>query len=202
MLLFLANLYLYALEFDFLDKMTKTNIYIARKFSDSLAYLDKVYAFGEQFNSEHFINQCHIHYAWIAMLKGDIELGLMHLSKVSARNSKSVFVEMYFAHQRQDVKRIKQLYEDYKDHLAKPHRIREEALFDVILIEYGVIEYNEEQYELALERIIDIGTKGHDLELLNYGYTSLIELCKQRRKYKKALELSELARTIRNFGLS
>jgi hypothetical protein len=37
---FLANLYLYALEFDFLDRMTKTNIYIARKFSDSFRYID------------------------------------------------------------------------------------------------------------------------------------------------------------------
>ena len=37
---FLANLYLYTLEFDFLDKMTRKNIYIARKFSHSFRYID------------------------------------------------------------------------------------------------------------------------------------------------------------------
>ena len=37
---FLANLYLYALEFDFLDKLTKSNIHEARKFRHMFRYID------------------------------------------------------------------------------------------------------------------------------------------------------------------
>ena len=37
---FLANLYIYALEFDFLDKLTKSNIHEARKFRHMFRYID------------------------------------------------------------------------------------------------------------------------------------------------------------------
>ncbi len=43
---FLANLYLYALEFEFLEKMSKENIYLARKFSKSFRYIDDLLMFN------------------------------------------------------------------------------------------------------------------------------------------------------------
>ena len=43
---YLANLYLYALEYKFLEKLTKTNIKLARKFSDSYRYIDDLLTFN------------------------------------------------------------------------------------------------------------------------------------------------------------
>jgi hypothetical protein len=43
---FLANLYVYALEFEFLDKLTKTNIVQARKFSNCFRYIDDLITFN------------------------------------------------------------------------------------------------------------------------------------------------------------
>ena len=42
---FLANLYLYALEFKYLEKITKTDIFLARKCSNSFRYIDDLLAF-------------------------------------------------------------------------------------------------------------------------------------------------------------
>lgn len=43
---FLANLYLYALEYNFLEKLTKENIHEARKFSNCFRYIDDLIAFN------------------------------------------------------------------------------------------------------------------------------------------------------------
>jgi hypothetical protein len=43
---FLANLYLYALEYNFLDDLTKKNIHLARKFSNSYRYIDDLITFN------------------------------------------------------------------------------------------------------------------------------------------------------------
>ena len=43
---FLANLYLYALEFKFLEELTKVDIKLARKFSNSLRYIDDLLMFN------------------------------------------------------------------------------------------------------------------------------------------------------------
>ena len=43
---FLANLYLYALEFKFLDTLSKKNIRLARKFSNSFRYIDDLLMFN------------------------------------------------------------------------------------------------------------------------------------------------------------
>jgi hypothetical protein len=43
---FLANLFLYALEFKFLEKLSKENIYLARKFSNSFRYIDDLLMFN------------------------------------------------------------------------------------------------------------------------------------------------------------
>ena len=40
---FLANLYLYALEYNYLEKLTKTNITEARKFNFTSRYIDDVF---------------------------------------------------------------------------------------------------------------------------------------------------------------
>jgi hypothetical protein len=54
---FLANLYLYTLEFAFLDKMTKTNIYIARKFSDSFRYIDDLLTLNNDELMDKYMNE-------------------------------------------------------------------------------------------------------------------------------------------------
>ena len=43
---FLANLYLYALEFKFLDTLSKKNIRLARRFSNSFRYIDDLLMFN------------------------------------------------------------------------------------------------------------------------------------------------------------
>ena len=43
---FLANLYLYALEFEFLEKLTKQDIRLARKFSKTFRYIDDLSMFN------------------------------------------------------------------------------------------------------------------------------------------------------------
>ena len=43
---FLANLYLYALEYIFLERMTKEDIHLARKFSNSFRYIDDLLMFN------------------------------------------------------------------------------------------------------------------------------------------------------------
>ena len=43
---YLANLYLYALEYKFLEKLTKSNIHLARKFSTSHRYIDDLITFN------------------------------------------------------------------------------------------------------------------------------------------------------------
>ena len=43
---YLANLYLYAREFDFMEKLTKTDIKKARKFKDSFRYIDDLISFN------------------------------------------------------------------------------------------------------------------------------------------------------------
>jgi len=43
---FLANLYLYALEFKYLEKLTKDDIFLARKFSNSFRYIDDLLMFN------------------------------------------------------------------------------------------------------------------------------------------------------------
>ena len=53
---FLANLYLYALEFKFLDKMTRHNIYIARKFSNSFRYIDDLLMFNNDTLMNKYMN--------------------------------------------------------------------------------------------------------------------------------------------------
>lgn len=50
---FLANLYLYSLEYAFLDKAAKKNIYFARKFSSCFRYIDDLLAF----NNYNLINK-------------------------------------------------------------------------------------------------------------------------------------------------
>ena len=50
---FLANLYLYSLEYHFLESTAKKNIYFARKFSNSYRYIDDLLSF----NNNNFINQ-------------------------------------------------------------------------------------------------------------------------------------------------
>ena len=50
---FLANLYLYSLEYEFLDKAAKKNIFFARKFSNSYRYIDDLISF----NNNNLINK-------------------------------------------------------------------------------------------------------------------------------------------------
>ena len=50
---FLANLYLYALEFKYMEKLTKTDIHTARKFSNSFRYIDDLLTF----NHDNLINE-------------------------------------------------------------------------------------------------------------------------------------------------
>lgn len=54
---FLANLYLYALEFKFLDKMTKENISLARKFSNSFRYIDDLLTFNNDDLMNKYMNE-------------------------------------------------------------------------------------------------------------------------------------------------
>lgn len=51
---FLANLYLYALEFDYLEKTTKKDIFLARKFTNSFRYIDDLLSF----NNFKLIDKC------------------------------------------------------------------------------------------------------------------------------------------------
>ena len=50
---FLANLYLYALEFQFLEKLSKKDIFLARKFSNSYRYIDDLL----MFNNDDLMNK-------------------------------------------------------------------------------------------------------------------------------------------------
>ena len=50
---FLANLYLYALEFKFLESLTRTNIDAARKFSSSFRYIDDLITFNNNLMDEY-----------------------------------------------------------------------------------------------------------------------------------------------------
>ena len=50
---FLANLYLYALEFQYMEKLTNENIHLARKFSDSFRYIDDLIIF----NNDDLMNE-------------------------------------------------------------------------------------------------------------------------------------------------
>ena len=50
---FLANLYLYSLEYDFLERATKQNIFFARTFSNSYRYIDDLLSF----NNSNLINR-------------------------------------------------------------------------------------------------------------------------------------------------
>ena len=51
---FLANLYLYALEWEYIDGISKKNIYLARKFSNCFRYIDDLLSF----NNFKIIDKC------------------------------------------------------------------------------------------------------------------------------------------------
>ena len=56
---FLGNLFLYALEYDFMDKMTNNNIPIARRFSNYFRYIDDLLTFNSDGLMEEYKDKIH-----------------------------------------------------------------------------------------------------------------------------------------------
>lgn len=77
---FLANLYLYALEYDYLEKLTKQDIYLARKFSNSYRYIDDLISF----NNNNIINH----------LKNKIYPSELVLNKENEHNHHCTFLDI------------------------------------------------------------------------------------------------------------
>jgi transcriptional regulator with XRE-family HTH domain len=181
-------------------ELAKSHVHV-RKFDSAIEYLNKIELFGTQYKYQYFVDHGHIQRTIIHLLQEDFNRANEEVYKIDHDTTTSLYLKMATAHSLGQLDKVKQYYEDFYAHFKPEHRPREKAFMDVVIYEYGCVDITEEEYVKRLELLVEISLQAHDQELLQHGYSSLIELYRSKRMYKKALELSETMRKIRSFGV-
>ena len=112
----------------------------------------------------------------------------------------TILIRMMLAARNDDQTTIRRLHEQVMTRFARPHKWRVRSFFDILLHDLGGLAIDDATYVDKLEAIAAQGLMAHDQEMLRFAYDKLIEHHRHNRRYKKALEISEQARSIRSFG--
>lgn len=172
-----------------------------KKFNDAMIYIQYVEDYSLEYQDLELLQACIDNRFSLYMMKGDFEAVESLLKETKSETVTTIIARIVLAGIKQEYHTVHNEYQNYLEQYNTQLKKRE---FDFILglvMVYKGIDYTDEEFTSLFTTMIEEGLKSLDQEILMFAYDTLIEFYKNKRMYKKALELSEDARQIRSYGL-
>jgi transcriptional regulator with XRE-family HTH domain len=172
-----------------------------KKFDDALVYIEYVEDYSLEYQDKELLQACLDNRLSLYMMKGDYDQIETLLHRIQTETVTTIIAELVQAGIQQDTDMVHMIYQKYLEFYKTKLKQREFQFITGMVMVYQGMDYTEDEFIQLFADIIEDGRKTLDQELLMFAYDSLIEFYRNKRLYKKALELSEDARQIRSYGL-
>ena len=174
--------------------------FLVHKFDDAINELNKIERFSKNYNTPYLYEQCCMLKGAIYMYKKEFVKSKYYFDFVKSETSVVRFAKIRLALRSGDhVDAIKQ-YKSFLQYNKMENSLFNETCFKISMHKFNLLDLTDKEYLKSVNLIIEVGEKGCDIEMLSSGYNLLIEYYKEKRMYKKALQISEKAMRCRFYG--
>lgn len=172
-----------------------------KKFQDAMVYIEYVEDYSREYQDDNLLLECMDNWLSFYMMQGNFSKVDELLQQIKTETATTIVARLVVSGIRQDTELVRREYEKYTELYKTRLKQRESRFIKGIAMVYNGIPYTDDEFISLFTTIIEDGRKTLDQELLMFAYDNLIEFYRNKRMYKKALELSEDARQIRSYGL-
>lgn len=153
--------------------------------------IDYVESFANQFSIDILTNRCHILNAEIMFFKKEYANAVKELEQHTVQDSKHLILPKFRAYL---MSKDKRLFAYYKDIMESKKDViqRNEYLLIKVLMMWTDLEIRDDtEYVNGLNELINTSIEIHDQEVIGLTHNLLIDFYREKRKYKKALEIAD-----------
>ncbi len=175
---------------------------IVLKFDSAFELLNKIYRFAKFYNAVYILGECDLLYATIYFKQRRYELAEIRISKVIDDTLIVSYVKMKLAYILGKKEEVMKYYREFQQINRKKKFVKSEYLLKIVLNDLGLEIIDDKEIQKMFAVLLEFGKKSIDLELIDAAYSLNIKYYKERKMYKKALELSEEARGLRKYGVN
>jgi|GEM_PF-3279300 len=173
---------------------------LVKKYDVALEIIDKVHRFSTFYNAIYVLEECNIILSAIYLRQGNIELAKEKINRIKRESPYEMFVRTRIAIIEKKPKDVEAIYNRFLIYNELKESKKHQVIFEIQLYNAKITNLSDEEYVSKVESLSQLGVRGCDLEIIDVSYTMLINFYKEKRKYKKALEASEIARDFRRYG--
>jgi transcriptional regulator with XRE-family HTH domain len=173
-----------------------------KRFDEARSMFERIQRYRDHYDTQALTAPLQGYRIYLAMMERDVDTLRQRLNEVDSENSFLSIARLTLGAMEQDHDRMREEYKSFCERYSDKPIPRDRDFVTGLMFVYGALDSDDATFVATFERIIARGKQTHDQGLLRFGYHYLIQHYKQKRKYKKALDLSEEARIIRSYGPS
>jgi len=174
---------------------------LQHKFEQMNVLLDKVLLYATEYQQVEFMDTSYSIRSMSYYHSSEFDKMHYYIGMVKKDSSLSISIKMLLATIHGKNSEIPDLYTEFMKTIPKRKVKVTTCYFNLLMHQHKVLELSDDEHLALLECLVEFGLKSHNQELLGYGFDQMIDYYQKKRLYKKALQLSEQARKIRNEGL-
>lgn len=149
--------------------------------------------FSKRYKVQALENRCNTNLAYIAALEGDFELSEYYINEVKPEYTLLYYsIKFQILDRKNNKKELQDYYNEVVSKLTSKKNNDFLAYFRVKNMESDDELYDKNEYEKTLNYLLKSALKRDDAEVIEYSSKTLLKYYKEERKYKSAMEVSEV----------
>jgi len=166
--------------------------YRINKFEESEKMYKQVLRYSTRYKISVLENRCNCRLALLSLVKGDRVSLQEYIDKVPKHfNKLYYYLKLDIAAQNGNDEAFEMLYREYSSLKWNNSNQKTKLFFECIYMRYGESNMDKVKYELNLNKLIELGLKADDTEMIESAATMLTNFYKKERKYKQAFDISQ-----------
>ncbi len=166
--------------------------YRINKFEESEKLYKEVLEYSIKYGIEVLENRCYVRLALLAVIKDDRAEIKEYMDKVVPHFNKLYhYIRFDIATYEHDDDKFEKLYEEYINLNWVKNSEKATLFFRSIYMRYSEENMDKVEYEKNLKKLIELGLKADDGEMIEISSKMLMNFYKQERKYKQGFEVSQ-----------
>lgn len=166
--------------------------YRINKFEESEKLYKQVLDYSLKYKIRVLENRCNCRLALLAVIKDERDKVEEYLNKVDPNfNRLYHYIKFDIASYKRDDKEFMELYKEYISFDWVKNSLKTQLFFECILMRYDRKYMNKTKYESNLKKLIDLGLKADDAEMIETASNLLANHYRGERKYKLGFEVSQ-----------
>ncbi|MCD6435401.1 MAG: hypothetical protein J7L15_03355, partial [Clostridiales bacterium] len=165
--------------------------YRINKFEESEKMYKKVLAFSTKYKVKELENRCNSRLALLSIVKEDYTSVEYYIGKVPEHfNKLYYYIKLDLAAYKGDDKKFEDLYNKYMGLKWNNNSQKTKLFFECMRMRYKKSNMIKSKYESNLNKLIKLGLKADDAEMIESATRMLTNFYRKERKYKQAYETS------------